>query len=152
MTGKKIKFIIDSNLENLSLIGLVVNKLCSLVPFSELEADRIELCVLEAMTNSIKHAYGNRPGHEVEVTFCLCPEKLTLDVCDTGISMPRELFEQKDISALKINPDNIVGIPKSGRGLAIIKEIMNEVAYKTEEGKNCLIMIKRIDKGAKKED
>ncbi len=49
------------------------------------------------------------------------------------------------MSSLDVNPDDIDSIPEGGRGLAIINEVMDRVEYKSGQGKNCMIMEKRIE-------
>ena len=71
MDAKRIKFTIESKLENVPLIGMSVSKLCSLIHLSDIETYQIELCVVEAVTNSIKHAYGLETGRQVEVIFTI---------------------------------------------------------------------------------
>lgn len=141
---KRIKLVIDSNLEDVSLIGIVINKLCSSIPLSDTDSYQIELCVVEAVNNSIEHAYRNEKGHEVEVVFTLYPDRLIVDVCDTGKPMDQECMEQKDPSPLEIDPNDLDNIAEQGRGLPIIKEIMDSMTYKTESGKNYLTLIKNI--------
>jgi anti-sigma regulatory factor (Ser/Thr protein kinase) len=144
MTLKRVKLVIDSDLEQVSLIGITINKLCSLTLLSETEFNQIELCVVEAVNNSIEHAYGNEKGSEVEVTFTLHADKLVVDVCDTGKPMEKGLMEQRDISLLEIDPDDLDNIAEEGRGIPIMKKIMDTVTYGTEDGKNCLTLIKSL--------
>jgi len=144
MTPKRVKLVIDSDPEQVSLIGMAINKLCSLTPLSDSESNQIELCVVEAVNNSIEHAYGKEKGHEVEVGFTLHADRLVVDVCDTGKPMEEGFIEQKDISLLEIDPDDLDNIPEEGRGIPIMKEIMDTVTYETENGKNCLTLIKSI--------
>ena len=141
---KRIKLVIDSNLGDVSLIGIAINRLCSSIPLSGTDSYQIELCVVEAVNNSIEHAYGNEKGHEVEVVFTLYPDRLIIDVCDTGKPMDQECMEQKDVSPLEIDPNDLGNLAEQGRGLPIIKEIMDSMTYKTEGGKNCLTLIKNI--------
>ena len=141
---RKIKFIIDSDLENVPLIGMAINKLCSLIPFSEGVAFQVELCVVEAVTNCIGHAYKHDSAQKVEVVFTLSPEELVLDICDTGIPLETEMLERADIRSLECDPGDLENIAEGGRGLAIIKEVMDSVAYKSEKGMNCLTMKKRV--------
>jgi len=143
MGGKKIKFTIESKLDNVSLIGMAINKLCSLVPFSEIESYQIELCIVEAVTNSIVHAYEKNAGRDVEVVFTLDKSKITLDVYDTGKPLDKKIMNEKNCSSLEVDPDNLANLSEGGRGLAIIKEVMDCVEYKTEKGKNCLTMTKK---------
>jgi anti-sigma regulatory factor (Ser/Thr protein kinase) len=144
MTQKRLKLVIDSDLEQVSLIGITINKLCSLTPLSESEFNQIELCVVEAVNNSVEHAYGNEKGHDVEVTFTLHADRLVVDVCDTGKPMEKGLVEQRDISLLEIDPDDLDNIAEEGRGIPIMKKIMDTVTYGTEDRKNCLTLTKNL--------
>ena len=141
---RRIKLVIDSRLENVSLIGLIINKLCSSIPLSDTESYQVELCVVEAANNSIEHAYGMEQGHEVEVIFTLHSDRLIVDVCDTGKPMEKEYIEQNDVSLLEIDPNDIDNVAEQGRGIPIMKHIMDTMTYKTERGRNCLTLTKNI--------
>ena len=142
---RSVKFTIDSNLENVSLIGMSVNKLCSSTSFSDIDSFNIELCVVEAVTNSIKHSCSGEPGHEVKVVFTLTQKDVILDICDTGAcSMGPEVLDKAVIEPPGDDVIDIEGIAEGGRGLGIIKEIMDSVIYKSEKGENCLTFIKKL--------
>ena len=79
---KKIRFIIDSDLESVALVGMSVRKICSLTPFSENESFQIELCAVEAVNNSIIHAYNSAPLCEVEIILTVKEDCLSIEVCD----------------------------------------------------------------------
>ncbi len=145
MDFKRIKLIIESKLENVPLIGITINKLSSLIFLSDIESYKIELCVVEAVTNSIKHAYGKEAGQDVEVVFTLYADRLTIDVCDTGKPLDQNIMNKKNVSSLDVDLDDIANLPEGGRGIAIIKEIMDTVSYKSEKRKNVLTMAKRLN-------
>ena len=144
MDEKQITFTIESDLKNVFLIGLAVNNIASYIGFNELESYRLELCVVEAVNNAIIHAYNKEAGNKVEVVFKIYPDRLVLDVYDTGKPMRGHLLKQNDISSLECEPDETGNVPEGGRGLAIMKAIMDSVDYKTEDGKNRLTMTKKI--------
>jgi serine/threonine-protein kinase RsbW len=139
---KKIKFTIESDLDNVSLIGMSVRKVCSLTPFPEKILFLIELCVVEAVNNSIIHAYNGALIHEVEVILSINEKYLLLEVNDKGKPMNSEVLEKANISNLAPNIELPETISESGRGLAVIKECMDKVSYRSDNGKNRLIMIK----------
>jgi len=139
---KEIKLIIDSDLANVSLIGMAVNKICTQIPLNNIEAYQIETCIVEAVTNVIKHAYRNETGHDVTVFIKLYLDQITFLVCDTGKSMNPE-----QSADLEFDPDDLENLPEGGMGLFIIHKIMNEVSYKTIENRNVLTMTKTF--GAK---
>lgn len=136
---KRIKLTIESDLEDVFLIGMTINRLCSITPFSDSECYKIELCVVEAVNNAIIHAYQNERGHEVEVIFSMDTRTLTIDICDTGRSMDADILQTSRMPSFDQDKDEME-VPERGRGLAIIKEVMDDVTYKTIEGKNWLTM------------
>ena len=144
MSFRRVKLTIDSNLENVPLIGIAINRLCSLIPLSDMESFQVELCVVEAVTNCIEHAYGHEQGNEVEVVFTLCPGELILEIYDSGTPLDQELLEQADTTSLEFDPSDLDNIAEKGRGLAIIKEIMDSISYRSKNGKNCFTITKRL--------
>ncbi len=144
---RSVKFIIYSNLENVPLIGMSVNKLSSSTSFSDKDSFNIELCVVEAVTNSIKHACCGESGHEIKVVFTLSDEDVTLDICDAGAcSLNPEVLDRAVIKPPGANAADTDGIAEGGRGLGIMKEIMDSVTYRSEKGENCLTLIKKLPK------
>lgn len=142
MKHKEIKLVIESELKNVSLVGRTINGLVSMVAPSDISPHEIELCVVEAVNNCVEHAYGKERGHEVEVRFALQQDRLVVDVCDTGKPMDQQHLEQADLAMLEIDHDDINGLPEQGRGLPIIKAIMDAVIYERRGGKNCLSLTK----------
>ena len=141
---KKITLSIKSRYHNVPLVSAAVHKLCSLIPFSDKDVHATELCVTEAVVNSIKHAYQNEPDHTVAVVFSLLATELLIEVRDTGKSMDLAMLEENRDAALKFDAGDIENIPESGRGLAIIQSYMDEVHYQVKENGNYLTMIKKI--------
>ncbi len=138
----KIRFIINSDLNNVALVGMSINKICSLTPFSEKQAFQIELCAVEAINNSIIHAYNNVPVNEVEIALSINDNVLQIEVFDRGKAMKIESLEKADIKVVSNYANNSEIFLESGRGLGFIKEYMDKVSYKSDKSGNCLTMIK----------
>lgn len=144
MGFKRVQFTIDSDLEHVSLIGMAVNKLCLASSFSSADAYNLELCVVEAVTNSIKHSYCGEKGKEVIVVFTLSKDCLTIDVCDYGIAMDPNILENANIKYPDCEREDIENIADCGRGIGIMKTIMDSVTYASGEEGNCLTLTKNI--------
>ncbi len=145
MDIRRIKFVIDSSLENVSLLGMSINKICSSASFSEIDCFNIELCVVEAVTNSIEHAYHGSSGNELSVVLTLTPKDITFDVYDTGDPMnPRNLDEARIIGPEEDESSGSDGIAEGGRGLGIMKEIMDSATYRPDKGGNRLTLRKAL--------
>jgi serine/threonine-protein kinase RsbW len=143
MTALSIQLAIDSRLENVPLIGAALRGLCRTGAFSPEDCQVMELCVTEAVVNSIAHAYGHAPEHEVHVTVCDDGGRFKITVRDTGTPMPAGMLERKRAEAHDFDPVDIARIPTSGRGLAIIQSFMDTVDYCAADDGNHLVMIKR---------
>lgn len=139
--AKAIKLTIDSRLEDIGLVGLAVQALCSYVGFSTVEAYQIQLCVVEAVTNVVKHAYRAQPGHEATIVATLHPDRISFQVLDTGKTMKPMSREP-----IEFNPANRAALPERGMGLYIIQTVMDEVDYQTVDGANILIMTKYLSR------
>jgi len=131
-------------MENVPLVGMSVNRLCLAASFSALDAFNIELCVVEAITNSIRHCYGGKTGQEVKVVLTFTTEEVVVDICDIGPPMEARLLDKAAIQCPTVHARGIEAIPEGGRGLGIMREIMDSVAYRSEGGVNCLTLKKRL--------
>src|ERR1700710_2989472 len=77
---------IDSRLEAVVVSCQVVYLLCIAAGFAPVEGSEVEVCVGEALNNSIKHAYQGDPARKVELEVVLLPDELIVDVWDSGAS------------------------------------------------------------------
>ena len=141
---RKVKLIIESDLADVPLVGIAVNRFCSYAAFSETDAFNIELCVIEAVTNSIKHAYGEKSGQEVMVIFTLSDNEAVFEICDKGKPMDPERLKTADLGTSHVEKQDINSIADCGRGLGIMKEIMDGVEYRPGNEFNCLVLKKSV--------
>jgi serine/threonine-protein kinase RsbW len=139
---KTIKLHLDSRLEEVFLVGLTVRGVCAATPLSATEASQMEVCVVEAVNNAIKHSYHLDSGHEVEIIIALYPEMIEFSITNSG-----EPMNSREAARINLPPGDVRGLPKGGLGLFIIKTIMDEVSYRCSEGKNIITMAKHFPPG-----
>ena len=136
---KTITFLIDSKLENVSLAGVAVRGICNYLSLNEIDTYYLELCVVEAANNAIKHAYNMEEGHAVEIDIVYSSREITFNISDTGNKM--DLYGPRRFD---FDPEDLSAVPEQGMGLYIINSVIDEVAYRSEGGKNTLTMRKRL--------
>ena len=141
MSERRIKLTVDSSLDDVFLIGLTVNKICSYIRLTELECYQMEVSVVEGVNNAIRHAYGAARGHEVEVEITLHNDRILFCVRDTGKQMAESSLEFCDEEGELRDFHNL---SEGGRGLFIVKSYMDEVSYSTKDGCNCFTMVKSL--------
>lgn len=137
---RQLRLSFDSQLENVALAGRAVHGIASEAGLSAAECDGLELCVVEAVTNSIVHAYGGAPQHEVRLHITVSDEQLEVQVIDHGTPMARELLEREAPAA----PEESRRLAESGRGLLLMRQLMDGLDYTTNASGNTLKMTKRL--------
>jgi serine/threonine-protein kinase RsbW len=144
MLERRIKLVIDSNIEDVKMVSTIINRLCTFGQLTDIEIFQIELAVVESVNNVIQHAHNNECGHEVKITFALYANRVTLDVCDMGSTMDLKHRIQVEKSPLEFDPTELNMLPEGGLGLAIIREVMDDVTYSSRHDKNTLTLTKRF--------
>jgi serine/threonine-protein kinase RsbW len=142
---KSITLSINSELENISLIGIAVRAVCDFILFNKNDSYNIELSVVEAVNNAIKHAYNSESGHNVEVNISIFSNKAVFQISDIGKGMSSNQCHL-NYSCPDFEPDKIETLPEGGVGLHIINSIMDEVLYETVKGKNTITLVKYFKK------
>ena len=131
---------IDSCLEDVVLVSLAIRGICQYTFQDNEVPGQMELSVVEAVNNAIKHAYDGRAGNEVRVTATLCTDRIIFAVSDSGRTMA-----VADTMVPTFDPDNLDTLPESGMGFMIICSAMDQVEYHSQEGWNILTMTKIIN-------
>ena len=136
----KLQLVIDSCYRDIELVGVCVRALSAEL-FEAAHRDQIEVCVVEAVTNCIKHSYGGAGGHAVRITWQQEPGRVSIGIEDFGAAMPAQLLQNQS-TAFDFDKDDIAHLPESGMGLAVIKSWMDEVSYDSRDGANRLLLVK----------
>jgi len=99
----------------------------------------VELAVVEAVNNSIEHAYRSQSGNSVDVSFEYDSDCLNIRIKDYGMPMPNSIAGQlsKDAVMPGINVD-MDSLPESGWGMQLLKSVCDEVSYKRMQSCNTL--------------
>lgn len=139
MTTRAVLLRIDSRLENVRLVGRAAGTLSALAGLSAFDCAQVELCIVEAVNNCVRHAYGEEPGHPVDVRFCLAHDRLVVEVVDEGLTMPLG-----PPPSFEFDPRRLEHLPERGMGLFIIHAIMDQVAYSSSDGRNTLTMVRLL--------
>ncbi|MBL0406471.1 ATP-binding protein [Microvirga aerilata] len=140
-----ISLSIDSDLDKVSLLARAVRALCEDF-LSPDDQDAVELSLVEAINNVIKHGYQGKPGKDVQVAVGLQSDQVVIDIIDHASPMEPQLLEQPAADPFSFDETELADIPESGMGLALIRMNMDEVQYLSSETENRLRMVKRIER------
>jgi anti-sigma regulatory factor (Ser/Thr protein kinase) len=143
MSADSIKsLIIDSRLAEVRRVGAMVREACLDYGLKHELAGAIELAVVEAANNIIKHAYGGEPGHRVELELKRKPGRLVISISDWGKAISNDIPSPPP--APRFDPHDPVGLQEGGMGLFIISQVMDQAERHQDGGRNTLIMSKKV--------
>jgi serine/threonine-protein kinase RsbW len=97
-------------------------------------AYHLNLVLTEAMANAILHANDENPEKEIHISISIAEQCLSIKVYDEGQGF--------DISNLPL-PD-FRSLDEHGRGIYIIRSLMDRVTYRRHNGGHVLEMVKSL--------
>ena len=100
-------------------------------------ANQINVVLTEALVNAIRHANANDPDEMVEIKISIADKELLLQVFDHGKGF--DLNSTSDTSL-----DTGDELEDHGRGLYIMRSLMDSVSYYPVKGGNVLEMRKKF--------
>jgi serine/threonine-protein kinase RsbW len=143
---KHLTLEIESNLSDVSLVAVAINAICAFAGMARDNASQVELSLVEAVTNSIRHAYYGEPDHKVTINITFDDEHLRFDLYDTGTPMQAEAIDRlvRGHGIVESKNFELVSIAEDGRGLEIIHRTMDEIGYTRQGGRNHLTLIRYL--------
>jgi len=97
-------------------------------------AYHINLVLTEAMSNAIRHANENDPDKDLQITIQIEKQKLHIRVYDEG----------QGFDFASVPPPEFKYLDEHGRGVYIIRSLMDSVTYKRDKKGHVLEMIKSL--------
>lgn len=131
-----------------------IKRICEFVAAGAAEAGfddntifHLELCCDEASTNIIEHAYGEEGVGEIVISYKVSDDEFTIvmrdrgEAFDLGAVPPPSAIANNDSSPEELTSQLRIG----GLGLHFIRNLMDEVHFRTDRRGNELIMVKRLN-------
>jgi anti-sigma regulatory factor (Ser/Thr protein kinase) len=120
---------IRADLENLEKTRTFISECASVQHFSAARISEIELALEEAFANICNYAYAGEPG-EIEVNCSTEDGGMVIEIIDSGTAFDITAVDDPDITADA--SERKIG----GLGIFLIRELMDNVVYRREGGKN----------------
>ena len=97
-------------------------------------AYHMNMVLTEAMANAIKHANDTDPDKDVLIRISISEQDLTINVYDSGQGF--------DLNSIPHPCPELDALDEKGRGIFIIRSLMDSVVYRKCKGGNVLEMKK----------
>jgi anti-sigma regulatory factor (Ser/Thr protein kinase) len=131
-----LKLVVSSDPRLLRVVRGAVEQFALALALSESESCEVTLAVHEAVTNIIRHAYGDRHGQRVELTCCAQDNTLEFILADQGQPADPAQFCARPLGEAK----------PGGLGTHIIAQVMDVVDYQRLPQRNQLRLVKYLGK------
>ncbi|MBU1983610.1 ATP-binding protein [bacterium] len=127
---------VPSVLDRLPDVDAAVESVATEMGFDQNARTDFGICVTEAAANAMVHAHHQRPELEVEIRFEKLPDALRISVRDFGDGFDPDRVPDPTL------PENL--LKESGRGLHLIRSLMDEVhVYRHRDGMQ-IVMMKKL--------
>jgi serine/threonine-protein kinase RsbW len=136
--GRTIALRIPAKAEYITLCRLALTGLGQLRGIADDTMAELKLALTEAVSNSVRHAYGPNGDGSVDVRYELHPDRLGIEVVDNG-----EGFDPEAEAEAAQGGDEL---SEGGLGIAIIKSIADEFEVRSSPGArgSTLRFVKRL--------
>jgi len=114
-----------SDVEYLEKIEKTSAKIAAAAGFDESTVDDISIALTELVNNAIHHGNKNDINKKVTVSFKVDEKKLSISISDQGAGFSPSAINDP------IHPDNLMA--DNGRGIYLVRALMDDVDYKINE-------------------
>ena len=136
----EIQIKVPNQTRYLSLIGRIgenmAREICRLPDDKESFAHNLNVVLTEAMANAIKHANAADPDKYVSICINISDKELSVKVYDSGQGF--------DLNSIADPVFDSGCLDEAGRGIFIIRSLMDTVVYRKAKGGNVLEMKKAL--------
>ena len=137
MTSSPIELTVPATLPAVRLLAAAFRGLLHDWKVPEERAATLELALVEAATNVVRHAYRDRTPGRVRVRVVRDGRNLAVSVIDTGSS-----FDPSKVPPPPVpDPEDPSTWPEGGMGLSIIRAACHRLDYVSEGEENALTMV-----------
>jgi anti-sigma regulatory factor (Ser/Thr protein kinase) len=136
--NEQMSILFKNKLSEIERLGQVVEEFAALHHLPPNLVFEINVALEEILTNVISYGYDDSGEHEIMMRLSCKGDEMTAEVEDDGRPFnPLEAAEPDTSKPLEERP---VG----GLGIHLVRKFMDRVEYRRRQGKNLLVMKKRI--------
>lgn len=137
-TGKHDKLVFASKPEAVEAIEKLAADAATLAGFNQEEQDSLAIAVTEMANNAVIHGNKRDPNKKVHVTVAVVDTEVRMTIRDEGAGF------NPDTLSNPLDPENL--LRESGRGVFIVRSLMDELSYDFSQGGTQVTIVKRKKK------
>lgn len=143
--NKAVELKLNTDVNYLNSVRRFLMGICEQESLDEGTINEVVLAVEEALLNIIEHSHHYNPRHRLQISVKFGPRELVLRIRDQGD--PYDITRKEGLS---IHSSMLRG-RKGGVGILLIRNLMDELIYRSARSWNELKMVKKLPRAAKPE-
>ena len=140
---RRASFMFEATLEDVSRVAQALRFFIPPEVPEEAKSE-MEIGVVEAMTNIVKHGYASSEHGVIEVSYSLSAGVITIELRDQGRPISSAALFGDDDAVLDFDPQDIANLPEGGMGILLMKSTFDQIDYQSADGSNLLRMVKHM--------
>jgi len=128
---------IPSDSVYLAKVEKLSSKVAKIAKLNESDSDDLGIVTTELVNNAIHHGNNDDKRKKVYICFILNSEMIELSIRDEGSGFNPEKLRDP------LAPENLMS--ESGRGIFLIRSLMDSLAFKFDNGGTEVIITKKIN-------
>ncbi len=133
-THREYSLDLPSRQDQVERVEKLADKISKEMKFPEPERDKIAIAVTEAVNNAILHGNKLDPSKKVSIQIRVNEKSITFIVRDQGSGFDPDSLPDP------LDPQNL--LKESGRGIFILKSLMDEVSFDFSDDGTQITMVK----------
>lgn len=140
---RRASFVFEATLDDVSRVAQALRIFTPSVIGDDTRSE-MEIGVVEALTNIVKHGYKSQGNGIVEVRYDVSSQGLSVELKDRGERIPEHFLNPGSGKVFDYDPQNVNQLPEGGMGIALIHAAFDKVKYASKDGINVLTMFKQL--------
>jgi len=125
--------------DSLAKIGKFIERATKAAGFDDSTTYAVQLAVDEACSNIIEHAYGGENKGDIQCTYSIANNRLTITLRDKGQPFDPEKIQEPNFGA------PIEELKPRGAGLFLMRKLMDEIRFEfNQKSGNVLTLVKHL--------
>lgn len=120
----------------LSELRLFIQSALTGVSLDEIQKHQVTLAVEEVCANLIIHSHGCNPNDTIQLEIKDVEDKLIFEISDQGKAFNILNYEAPDLKKVMVEKR------KGGLGIILVRKIMDEIEFESENGTNTCRLVK----------
>lgn len=136
--NKEYVFELKNTLKEIECLSLNIQEFCKNHSVSQKTIYDITLSLEELVTNIISYGYDDKNEHKIEIKFILQDDVIEITIKDDAKPFDPTKHPEPDVN--KSLEEKQIG----GLGIHLVRNLMNTMSYKRDNGNNILTLTKKI--------